>query len=180
MNSQLFAPILLVAVVIWGAYRRIRRSIGPQRIEGRRLLIRVAIFTLLGTGVAVSVARQASMLAALLAGVAGGALLGHLGLRYTRFEVNREGRFYTPHTYFGLAVTALFVARLLYRALLLDHDMRTAVPLGQYALSVQQQNPLTLAMFGAVVGYYMVFYAGVLRRTRVPALPAQEDRIEPP
>ena len=172
MNPKLITPILVGALVIWGIYRRVRRNIGRQRVRAGRILARIAIFALVGAVVVVGMARDIPMLTALLGGAAGGALLGQLGLRHTRFEVTSEGRFYTPHAYLGLAVTVLFVARLLYRVLMLDHGMLTLPTHGGNPFAAYEKSPLTLAMFGAIVGYYVVYYAGVLQRTRADASPA--------
>jgi hypothetical protein len=178
VNPKLVTPILVGALLVWGIYRRARRNIGRQRVQVRRISIRIAIFAVLGAIIAAAVARDIPMLAALLA-AAGGALLGYLGLRYTKFEVTSEGRFYTPHAYLGLAVTALFIARLLYRVLMLDHGMLAAPPPGGNPLAIYERSPLTLAMFGAIVGYYVLYYVGVLQRTRESLGPVQESHIDP-
>jgi cytochrome b561 len=94
--------------------------------------------------------------------------------------VTPEGRFYTPHTYIGLAVTALFVGRLLYRVVMLNQGLLTAPPPGGNPLAVYERSPLTLAMFGAIVGYYVLYYVGVLQKIRQGASPAQGGQIEPP
>jgi hypothetical protein len=36
------------------------------------------------------------------------------------------------------------------------------------------QNPLTLAIFGVVVGYYVFYNIGILRKSREPTLPSTE------
>jgi cytochrome b561 len=77
--------------------------------------------------------------------------------------VQSDGRFYTPHTYIGVAVSALFVGRLLYRFLTVYDG---ALPSNGFPGSYQG-NPFTLAVFGVVVGYYVFYYLGVLQRTRL-------------
>jgi hypothetical protein len=45
--------------------------------------------------------------------------------------------------------------------------------MNQNPLSAYQGSPLTLAIFGVLIGYYLVFYIGVLRKTRnLAPLPA--------
>ena len=58
-----------------------------------------------------------TLLGALLGGVGCGAALAYLGLKYTLFEGAGAERFYTPHTYIGLFVSALFLARVAFRIL---------------------------------------------------------------
>jgi hypothetical protein len=90
-------------------------------------------------------------------------------MRHTQFESTPEGRFYTPHAYIGLIVTALFLGRLVYRV--------AGVPIGASGdpqpadpLSVYRSSPLTFAVLSTLVAYYLTYYVGVLRRTRALAI----------
>jgi hypothetical protein len=156
-------PYLIAAVVVWGIYRRLRRSFGRQRVREGLMWLRVGILTAAAAAMAILTAHDVRVLAALVAGIAGGAALAYMGLRYTKFEVQSDGRFYTPHTYIGVAVSALFFGRLLYRFLTVYDG---ALPNHGFAGSYQG-NPFTLAVFGALVSYYVVYYLGVLQRTRI-------------
>jgi hypothetical protein len=171
MDPKLITPILIAALVAWGIVRRLRRSFGRQPVQPARIWLRIGILTLVGGLVAAtSVTRGAQMLEALIAGLACGALLAYVGLRHTRFEVTPEGRFYTPHTYIGLAVTLLFLGRLVYRFLHLPNGAIGYGPDPNAAVAYQR-TPLTVGIFAALVGYYVLFYAGVLLRTRVSGGP---------
>ena len=113
---------------------------------------------------------KATLLESLAAGIAGGILLAAIGLRHTRFESTAEGQFYTPHTYIGLLVMALFIARIAYRIMSIYVAPRALAPpenpFGQY-----QRSPLTLAVFGLLIGYYVVFNLGILRLSRTAEPP---------
>lgn len=182
MDPKTFMPLVVAALVIWGIYRRTRRSFGRQRVDASRMWGRLAILAVVTGFVVVASAHEVHTLEGLLGGAACGAVLGYVGLRYTQFEVTSEGRFYTPHTYIGIAVMALFAGRILYRLLRLyggalpgapggadfaAPSMAGPNPPGNYAAHL---GPLTLAFFGALVGYYAVYYLGVLGRTRSPAV----------
>lgn len=174
MDPRLVTPYLVAALVVWALYRRMRRSFGRQRIRDARMWIRIGVLSaaavlVTATLATAGVARDGEALGALLAGIACGAGLGYFGLRYTKFEVTPEGRFYTPHTYIGLAVTALFVGRLLYRFLAIYDGVIPAATAGQGLASAYQRSPFTLAVFGALVGYYVLYYVGILQRSRPPA-----------
>ncbi|MGH8289802.1 MAG: hypothetical protein ACREV7_12380 [Steroidobacteraceae bacterium] len=171
MDPRLVLPYIIVALVVWRLYRRMRRSFGRQRVQDGFMWFRIGILTLATVfiGALVLIAHDVDVLGALLAGIACGAVLGLFGLRYTKFEVTSEGRFYTPHTYIGLAVAALFVGRVLYRFLEIYNGLIPATTAGQGLVTSFQHSPFTQAVFGALVGYYVLYYAGVLRRTRAPA-----------
>ena len=180
MDPKLITPILIGALVVWAIVRRVRRTFGRQRVQPVRMWIRIVILTLVGGAIAAtSGLRSPAMLEALIGGLAGGAALAGLGLRHTRFEVTSEGRFYTPHTYIGLAVMLLFLGRLAYRFLYLSIGTGGAFPAGPGAAFAYQRNPLTVGIFGLLVGYYVLYYAGVLFRTRSSALPALSAAAAP-
>ena len=173
MDPKLIAPILVAALVVFGIVRRLRRTFGRQPVQPGRIWLRIGILTLAGGLVAAtSVTRGAEMLEALIAGLACGAALAYVGLRHTRFEVTPEGRFYTPHTYIGLAVTLLLVGRLAYRFLYLSAGANATFATDPNAAVVYQRSPLTVGIFAVLIGYYVLFYAGVLLRTRASGLPA--------
>lgn len=176
MDPRLVTPYIVAALVVWGIYRRMRRSFGRQRVQDKRMWLRIGILTLVTILVAVSIARDIDMLGALAAGIACGAVLGYFGLRHTKFEITSEGRFYTPHAYIGLLVTALFVGRILYRfAEVYNNGAGPAGGAGQSLAATYQHSPFLLAILGTLVGYYVLYYLGVLQRTRRPTLgPGQE------
>ena len=172
MDPRLVTPYLVAALVVWSLYRRTRRSFGRQRVTEGRMWFRIGIFTVITVLVAVgtAAAHNLEVLGGLVAGIACGAALGYVGLRHTKFEVTAQGRYYTPHTYIGLAITALFVGRIIYRFLSV-YDGRVPAGAATGGFAAYQANPFTLAVFGVLVGYYVLYYLGVLQRTRVAPAP---------
>lgn len=166
-HSRLVTPYLVAVLVLWAVYRRARRSFGRQRVRERLIWARIGILALLCGLAAIGTGGDVSLLAGLLAGIGCGAALSYLGLRHTQFEVTPEGRYYRPHAYIGVAVIALFVGRLLYRFLSVTGGAIPAGGAGGGLAASYRQSPLTLAMFGALVGYYVLYYLGVLQKTRL-------------
>lgn len=172
MDPQQVTPYLIVAIVVWSVYRRMRRSFGRQRVRDGFMWFRVGILALAAAFIAVTIAHDVDVLGILLASIAGGAVLGYFGLKHTKFEVTPEGRFYTPHTYIGLAVTALFLGRVLYRFLAMYNGLNPTATRGQDLAAIYRHSPFTLVVIGIVVGYYVLYYLGILQRTK-----PQVDRI---
>lgn len=170
MDARLITPYVVAALIAWRLYIRTRRSFGRQRVSAGRMWVRIGILTAL-TVVVLTLAltgpaHDPTVLEGLTAGIACGAALAYLGLRHTKLEVTSEGRFYTPHTYIGLIVTGLFAGRLLYRYLSLYDGTLPATTPGS-GVGAAFHGPFTLAAFGVVVGYYVLYYFGILQRTRV-------------
>jgi hypothetical protein len=163
MTSAQVAPALVVSFVAWRVYVRVRRNIGRQPWQPKRLVGRAILFGVISGLYALGIlAMNPSMLTALLAGMALGALLALWGLHLTEFTATPEGKYYTPNLWIGLTLTLLFVGRLAYRMI------------GFYAGSIFRdatapaffQSPLTIALFGLTAGYYVAYNIDIVRRGR--------------
>jgi len=166
MDPKLFIPVVTGALVLLMIGRRVMRNIGRQPLRPMMMQFRMGVLALVGLVFAARALHDMNLLGALVAGVAGGAALGWFGLRHTKFERTEQGVFYTPHTWIGLAVSLLLVARLAYRFFIVMPQMQAAAQADQDAFSAFQRSPLTLAIFGVLIGYYICYYAGVLRTAR--------------
>jgi hypothetical protein len=102
-------PVLFGALIAFGVYRRVRRNIGRQPLSPARLTSRIALFSFIGGMILLMSFRDMNLFGAMLAGIAAGAGLGWFGLKHTQFEATAQGQFYTPHTYIGAFVSALFL-----------------------------------------------------------------------
>ncbi|MDR3417665.1 MAG: hypothetical protein P4L83_15920 [Nevskia sp.] len=93
-----------------------------------------------------------------------------LSLRHTRFETREAQRYYIPNLYIGLAVSALFVARIAYRFAVIYPKLNQAGasqdPRAVLASLGSAQTLPTLALLGVVLGYYASYYGGVLLLSR--------------
>jgi len=172
MDQKLIFPIVMGALVLFALYRRVRRNIGRQPITPKRMQFRIGVLAVVGIMFAITASRDLNLLGGLLAGVAGGAALGAFALRHTKFEVTDKGTFYTPHMYIGLAVSALLIGRLAYRFIVVYPSMQAAQQADQNPLAAFQKSPLTLAIFGVLIGYYVFYYIGVLKKAKT--LPPHE------
>jgi hypothetical protein len=102
---------------------------------------------------------------AALAGLSLGIALSAVGLAHTTFEVNADRKFYVPNKWIGLVITAIVLGRLAGR--LLTISQRTAqVARGATPAAGLNRSPLTVGLFFLLAGYYVSYYAGVLRRAR--------------
>jgi uncharacterized YccA/Bax inhibitor family protein len=160
-------PILVGAVVLWALYRRVRRSFGRQAVNPVRMRLRIGVLALVSGLLLVASVRQFELMASLVGGAACGAVFGYLGLRHTKFETSQQGRYYTPHTYLGLLLTAVFVGRIVFRVL--QGLAATPAPLAPGSLPMASMSPATLATLGLLLGYYLCYYTGVLRASAVPS-----------
>jgi hypothetical protein len=99
-----------------------------------------------------------------LYGLAGGALLGLVGLRSTRWEAAPEALHYTPNRWLVLTLTLVVSARMVYGLVRAIHAWR-ATPDDQSWLAASGAAG-SLAAGAVVLGYYALYAAGVWRRFR--------------
>ncbi|MBE1159598.1 DUF1453 domain-containing protein [Dyella acidiphila] len=164
MAPHFSMPLVMIPLLVLIVWRRVRTQFGVQPIRRRRMSLRIAIFSVLGVLSAAFALRYPTMLEGLVGGLVVGAGLGLLGLRLTRFHVDAvKGDCYVPNPYIGALVTILLLTRLLWRFAMLSPQLQDASgmtpPVHGPAIG---QSPLTFAMFGLFVGYYICYFAGLL------------------
>ncbi len=159
MTPNVIAPLVIAPLIVWRLYARARRNFGRQPIQPKRMGARVAIFSVITLLVATQGLIDPRLAAGLTAGLVGGVALGIVALKLTRFEIDGQNDCYFPNPWIGMALTALFLGRVLYRLMVLYPGMTHAAS-GGYA--VYQRSPLTLVILGLLLGYYIAYYAGLL------------------
>jgi hypothetical protein len=178
--NKTYFYIVFGALIAWSLYRRVRRSIGRQKLRTGRIIFVLVVLCLAAFFSAIAgLLINPRLLAGLGAGTLGGVILGFISLKLTKFETTQEGHFYKPDTRLGVVISMLFVGRIIYRmAALKDADMSVSAghpPAGQ--------SPLTFAITGLVFGYYIVYYIGLLVHThdKTPAtVAAAQPQPAPP
>lgn len=152
-------PFLIGGLFAWTIYRRIRRNIGQQKLRPVRIIISLVILSLASALLILVSLQTAKLLLGIAGGLLVGALLGLAGLRLTRFDTTSEGHFYTPNTGIGVALSVLFLGRMLYRFWVLQDSAAAGQPKAF-------QSALTCLVFGLIAGYYIVYYIGLFHHTR--------------
>ena len=99
-----------------------------------------------------------------LAGLVLGGLLGAAGLALTRWETTPRALHFTPNPWLVLFVTVVVSARLAYGVWRVWHAWDAG--LDDTSPIVASGLGGSLAAGGIVLGYYVAFWIGVLRRVR--------------
>ena len=168
LGFVLLMPLLFVVMLPLSILQRYR--MGTARRLGRPLvatlnvfMIGLSILLFLAAAVAMSVWVPKVILYA-IAGITGGGVLGLLGLKLTRWEPTARTLHYTPHRTLVLIITLVVAARILYGF------WRAAQAWNQAGSGVSwllaAGLPGSVAVGGIVLGYYLVYWAGVARRVR--------------
>ena len=172
-QGSTLALAVLLPLIAWRIYARFKRMVGRQRLTKYKLWIHLSLFPALVVLVAVAASSKPKALAAFALSLAGGAVLGRYGLRWTTFEAVPGNLFYTPNAPLGIALSVLFILRIAYRLI----EVYVLAPTLDRGSSEFAQSPLTLFVFGLLAGYY-VSYAVGLALWRAKVLRAKRLRLE--
>ena len=152
---------LMIPLMAFAVWRRVRGSFGPQPIRRKRMIARIAIFSVIAALLALSGLHNMRLLEGLVGGALAGAALGMAGLRLTRFERDAAGQdLYIPNAWIGGLLTVLLIGRLAWRFLVAMPQLQD--PAMVHATPAMGNSPLTLAIFGLMIGYYICYFAGLL------------------
>ncbi|WP_243040315.1 DUF1453 domain-containing protein [Dyella sedimenti] len=152
---------ILIPLMAFAVWRRVRGSFGRQPIRRHRMTGRIAVFAVIGLLLALGGLHNLRLLEGLLGGVLAGAVLGIVGLRLTRFERDASGAdLYIPNAWIGSLLTVLLVARLAWRLLVAMPQLQD--PAMTHSAPALGNSPLTLAIFGLMIGYYVCYFSGLL------------------
>ena len=163
-------PYVIAGIAVLLIYRRVRRSFGRQPVRPVRMWIRIALLILLSCSLLPFALESGHFLLAQLAGAIAGIALGYWGARHTRYATYEGRLHYVPHTYTGVAVSLLFIARLVYRFVewyAQNGALEGAAAASQgIATPAMIRSPLTVGLIFVVVGDYVCYYAMVLWKSK--------------
>lgn len=171
--------VIVVAVVALLLYRRGRRLIGHQRFNQKRMIVRAVIFAAVSVFLLVSYSRRADPAVEYLSvavGFVAGLALALVALRFTQMGRDERGVWYVPNLYLGLGLIALLVARFVYEYIAILPQARKQMEAAEQAAQQAHASNLHTITFAPhpvfhgvlflVLGYYVVYYLGLLVRAR--------------
>jgi MFS family permease len=162
MPAHLSQYLIMLPIMAWVVWRRVSRSFGRQPIKRKAMIARIAIFAVIGMLLALAGLQKIELAE------------GLFGVRLTRFEVDPlRGDCYVPNPWIGAFLTALLLGRLAYRfvsAYLPQMQQTHAALQAQGATDAGAQawsssytsSPLTMLVIGLLIGYYILYFTGLL------------------
>jgi hypothetical protein len=151
-------PVALVQRYRAGTARRLARG-WVANINLLTIAISTAIFLV---GAAVTSVWVPEAFTYSLMGLAGGCLLGLLGLAWSRWEATAGSLHYTPNRLLVLAITLVVTSRLLYGFWRAWQTWRSSPEDISWVVSAGVAG--SLAAGAVVLGYYLTYWTGVRRR----------------
>ncbi|MCL6454223.1 MAG: cytochrome c biogenesis protein CcdC [Alicyclobacillus sp.] len=174
MSPHAVSLVVLVLLILFGLYRRMRRTIGFQPLRDRRMVTRSVLLGAVGVLLLVSgIAYPVSYLYDAV-GIACGGVLTYYAIRTTTFEQRGGQWYYRPHPWIGAILLVLFVGRIAYRLYVGYAAMETpgaaiqpsSPAASNAALSSYAHDPLAAAVLFAIVTYYAAYATWLIRAER--------------
>jgi hypothetical protein len=164
----LLVPLLLVALMPLSIVLRYRASTARRQARGWvsainvvALCLSVALFLTVAAMTSIWVPRAFTYA---LLGLAGGCLLGVVGLALSRWESTTGALHYTPSRWLVLAVMLVVASRMVYGLWRAWHAWRATPDASSWLAASGAAG--SLAAGAVVLGYYLAYHAGVWRRLR--------------
>lgn len=158
--------VLIICLVLFSIYRRVRRNIGWQPLNTRTMTFRTVIFLVIGALFLTASGFHPISLISDVVGIVLGIVLAYYASVMTRYEQRNGGWYFRPNTWIGGAVTALFLFRLIYRFYeAYTLTSQGGLPQGQSANGLQSisysgttpwMSGLLLIMFAYYAAYYLL------------------------
>lgn len=164
----LVLPLLMVAFVPVSLVLRYRASTARRQARGWVAAINVTVMAVsvafFLTVAAVTSLRVPRAFTYTVLGLAGGCLLGMLGVVLSRWETTARGLHYTPSRALVLGLMLVVAARILYGLWRAWHAWHAAA--GDESWLAASGAAGSLGAGAVVLGYYLAYNAGVWRRFR--------------
>jgi hypothetical protein len=163
--------VVIVLLVLFGLYRRTRRTIGFQKFVKRRTITRMALLAVVGVLVLVIGFLHPMVYIFDAIGIVLGGIIAYYAIRTTSFEWRQGAWFYRPNPWIGVLLVVLFIGRIAYRVYQ-DYAMfgATASANGRSAAQAQwtvySHEPFTAIILFTLITYYVAYYTFLIRRER--------------
>ena len=158
MSITTVALILLVPVLVWRIYQRVKSQMTRQRSILSRHYTGLLVFGAMVLVPLTQLLDRPLSLAALAAGAIAGLALGSYGVRKTRFEDTPEGYYFTPPMRMGILVAMLLVARVIYLGIEIYMNQGSARPNPRFS-----DSEATMFCVGLAGAYFATFSATLMR-----------------
>ncbi|MGG1290291.1 CcdC protein domain-containing protein [Bacillus smithii] len=163
------APIFIVLLVLFGIYRRTRRTIGFQKFAKTQMITRIVLLSIVGIAFIVTGFLNPMVYIFDAIGIVLGVFISYYAIRTTSFEWRKDAWFYRPNPWIGFLLFLLFVGRIAYRVYQ-EYAMISATVSAngqitkQDGLVTYSHDPISAIILFTMITYYVVYYTLLIRR----------------
>lgn len=170
MNQHSYTILIIIALIMFSIYRRVRRNIGWQQLNQGKMTFRIVLFVIVGLIFFAEGIFHPISLVSDIVGILLGSILAFYSVTLTNFEQREERLYYRPNIWIGAIVTFIFLARFLYRFYgIFSSGALNGLKQGQ-ANSMQNLSALgnswTSGLMLIMFAYYVIYYVILLKKQK--------------
>ncbi|HJV31258.1 MAG TPA: CcdC protein domain-containing protein [Bacillales bacterium] len=167
MNQHFYIYIVIGALILFNIFRRVSKSFGWQQMNQGKMIIRIALYSIVGILFFIQGGIHLISLISDAVGILIGTLLAYYSSKKTNFEKREEHWYFCPNKWFGGVVVVLFFGRLLYRF----YEMYTlgvfsGTKGGMQNLNASFGPSWTAGLILIMFAYYFVYYLALIRKQK--------------
>lgn len=156
--------IFIIALITLLLVRRIKRSIGFQKFNQTSLIVRMVLFGVVILSILSYAIVNPIALIPDTIGLIAGLVLAYIATHHAKFEKRADGLYFKTHVWVEMTVIALFIARIIYRVLILKDMMQP----GQDQQDMQEKmqtlrDPWTSSILFVFCTYYIGYFSFILK-----------------
>ena len=164
-----FYIFLIIIGVGFAIYRRVRRNIGWQPLNSRRIWFRVILFGLIGLLLLSSSLSNPVAYISDAVGIILGLILAYFAIKTIQFEQRDKKWFYRSNGWIGVILITLVLGRIIYRITVSYGTYETLLngtPASQQPpdFSTYTSHPITAGIIFILVAYYACYYIFLIRK----------------
>jgi heme O synthase-like polyprenyltransferase len=168
-SMQHTAPIVIFLLVLFGIYRRTRRTIGFQKFIKSRMLIKIIFLAVIGVIFIVMGFLNPRVYIFDAIGIMLGGIISYYAIRTTSFERRKDAWFYRSNPWIGFLLVVLFVGRIAYRvfqeyALFSTSASANGQIATQSGFVSYSHDPISAIILFTLITYYVLYYTLLIRR----------------
>lgn len=162
---QTYTVVIIVLLVLFSVYRRVRRNIGFQKFHPKQMWTRTILFVVLGLLILVAGYGHPIVYVSDAVGLVLGIALAVAAMYTTKFEQRGADWYYRASGWISGIVLAIFFIRLLYRFVMV-YDMAKlhGANRAHFQTSTYVTDPWTAGAIFVLFAYYACYYGMLLRR----------------
>ena len=165
--------VLIGALILFSMYRRVKRTIGYQKLAKGRMITRIVLFAIICVLFLITGYVNPSVYIFDALGILIGGVIAYFAIRSTSFEWRKNAWYYRPNPWIGALLIVLFIGRIGYR-LYQDYGLISSGASKGASSQLAQQNqlatyshdPSTTIILFTLIGYYLVYYTFVISGER--------------
>ena len=167
--SHQWSILLMILIVAFALYRRVRRNIGWQKYSSKQIKFRAVLFIVIALFVLASSFSFPLVYISDAVGIGIGLVLAYFAIKTTQFQ-EREGKWlYRPNAWIGTILLALVFGRIIYRVFS-NIDVYKSLagsgsnPPDPNQMSTYISHPYTAGIIFILIAYYISYYLFLMQK----------------